>query len=87
MFDSFTERKSVIKGFIPPEAGSTAFVELDIEETALEFSNNLVANTGIMTVPCELFEFEGKYIRVGFGRENFSETLDEFERYLVLCQV
>jgi aspartate/methionine/tyrosine aminotransferase len=66
----------VISSFILPKAGSTAFVKLNIEGSALEFSDRLVERTGIMTVPAEMFEYEGKYVRIGFGRENFPEVLE-----------
>lgn len=82
LFSNFTNDYDVIKSFIPPRAGSTSFVELDIEETSLEFSDKMVAQAGIMTVPAEMFEHSGKFIRVGFGRNNFSEVLEVFGRYL-----
>ena len=28
-----------------------------------------------MTIPAEMFDYAGKYIRVGFGRQNFHEIL------------
>jgi len=41
-----------------------------------------VQETGIMTLPAEMFEYEGKFIRVGFGRENFPKVLDKLADYL-----
>lgn len=81
-FKEFMGTTDIIPSFIPPKAGSTAFVPLNIESTALEFSNQLVKETSIMTLPAEMFEYEGKYIRVGFGRENFPEALQLFADYL-----
>ena len=82
LFERFVKEHSIINQFIPPQAGSTSFVKLNIEETALEFSDKMVEKVGIMTVPSEMFEYEEKYIRVGFGRENFREILELFEEYL-----
>lgn len=82
LFEKFVERHSIFKKFIPPQAGSTSFVKLNIEESSLDFSNQLVEEKGIMTVPAEMFEQEGKYIRVGFGRENLPEVLEVFDDYL-----
>ena len=82
LFTKFAAKHPVISSFIPPKAGSTSFVKLNIEDTALEFSNKLVEKTGIMTVPAEMFEYEGKYIRIGFGRKNFPEILDILDGYL-----
>ena len=48
----------------------------------MEFSENLVQKKGIMTLPAEMFEYEGKFIRIGFGREIMSKVLDRFNDYL-----
>lgn len=82
LFKEFSTRHEIISSFIPPKAGSTSFVKLNIDSPALEFSNKLVEKTGIMTVPAEMFEYDGKYIRVGFGRSNFSEVLDVLDGYM-----
>lgn len=82
LFKKFVEHHSIFEKFIPPQAGSTSFVKLNIESSALEFSNKLVEEKGIMTVPAEMFEYEGKYIRVGFGRENLPEVLEVFDEFL-----
>ena len=82
LFKEFVENNPIISSFVPPKAGSTSFVELNIKESSLDFSNEMVKKTGIMTVPSEMFEHPGKYIRVGFGRENLTETLNRFNDYL-----
>ena len=82
LFEKFVKRHSIFEKFIPPQAGSTSFVKLNIRESSLDFSNNLVEKKGIMTVPAEMFEHEEKYIRIGFGRENLPEVLEVFDDYL-----
>lgn len=72
--------------FIPPKTGSVAFVKIDVSKaekllgckvnSSLEFSDALVQKYGIMTVPAEMFDYEGNYLRIGFGRENFGEVLE-----------
>lgn len=83
LFSEFAKKNAIIESFVPPKAGSTSFVKLNINTSALDFSNQLVENTGIMTVPAEMFEYEGKFIRVGFGRDNLSTILNEFDKYLI----
>ena len=82
IFKEFAEKQEVISNFISPKAGSTSFVKLNSKGSSLEFSNQLVEKRGIMTLPAEMFEYQGKYIRIGFGRENFSEALEVFDNYL-----
>ncbi|MCH1539026.1 MAG: aminotransferase class I/II-fold pyridoxal phosphate-dependent enzyme [Flavobacteriaceae bacterium] len=80
-FERFASNQKLLS-FVPPKAGSTAFVKLNIESSSLEFSDKLVSETGIMSVPSEMFGYQGKYIRIGFGRDNFPKILDEFNQYL-----
>ena len=79
-----------VKRFVEPVAGSVAFVEIEPEKaeyllgwqpkTALEFSDAIVEKFGIMTVPAPMFEYEGEYLRIGFGRENFRYVLQMLMR-------
>ncbi len=82
LFDIFYTKHKEIGSFVAPKAGSTAFVKLNIPNSSLDFCNRLVKEAGIMALPSEMFEHEGKYIRVGFGRNNFSEVLGKFGEYL-----
>ena len=82
VFEKFVAKHDIIEHYIPPQAGSTAFVKLNIETTALEWSDKLVQEAGIMTVPAEMFEFEGKYLRIGFGRKVFPNILKKLDNYL-----
>jgi len=82
LFGEYVAKHQIISSFIPPKTGSTSFVKLNIENSSLAFSNQLVEKTGIMTLPSEMFDYPGKYIRVGFGRNNFPEVLDKLDSYL-----
>lgn len=82
LFNTFANQYDHLLTFIPPQAGSTSFVKLNISSSSLEFSNKLVEQTGIMTVPSEMFGYGGKYIRIGFGRASFPKTLEELNQYL-----
>lgn len=82
LFEQFAKKHQIISSFISPKAGSTSFVKLNIKSSSLEFSNHLVEKTGIMTVPSEMYGYEGKYIRIGFGRRNFPDVLAVLDEYL-----
>lgn len=75
-----------VEEFVEPVAGSVAFVRIDpakaaylldsVPATALEFSDAVVEKYGIMTVPAPMFETEGNWLRIGFGRENFKSVVE-----------
>ena len=81
-FTEFVNQQDLFSSFITPKSGSTALIQLNIQESSIDFSNKLVNETGIMTVTAEMFDYEGKYIRIGFGRKNFPEVLEVFATYL-----
>jgi len=67
--------------FSSPIAGSTSFVKINTPK-ALDYSENLVQETGIMLVPSEMFEYGRHHLRIGFGWENMAEVLEVWEKYL-----
>ena len=82
LFAEFAQTQEIISSFIPPKSGSTAFVKLNINCSSLEFSNYLVEKAGIMTIPAEMFDHPGKFIRVGFGRESLPKILPIMRGFL-----
>ncbi|MBT6514660.1 MAG: aminotransferase class I/II-fold pyridoxal phosphate-dependent enzyme [Crocinitomicaceae bacterium] len=81
-FAAFHQRHEQLISFHPPVSGSTAFVRLNMPETALHFAEKLVKDTGIMLLPGELFEYGQAHTRIGFGRKNMPEILEIFEEFL-----
>lgn len=68
--------------FPKPSAGSTAFIKLNIKESSLAYCERLVKETGIMLLPAEMFEFGNQHARIGFGRENMSDVLERWGKYI-----
>ncbi len=68
-----------VNEFIPPVAGSVAFVKINCDTTSMQWSEDLVESKSILTVPAEMFEYPGTYLRIGFGRENFPKVLSMLE--------
>jgi aspartate/methionine/tyrosine aminotransferase len=82
IFKAFCRRNPQFISFPMPNAGSTAFVKLKIKESSMDFSEKLVEEKGIMLLPSETFEYGTKFVRIGFGRSNFSEILGHLENYI-----
>lgn len=81
-FEKFVATHSDTFSFSKPKGGSTAFVRLTNGETAIGFSERAVKEAGIMLLPSEMFDYGAKHLRIGFGRENMPEVLNELEKYL-----
>lgn len=83
LFEAFHDRHKGFCDFLKPQSGSTAFIKLKIKETAADFAEQLVNETGIMLLPSETFEFGSRHARIGFGRRNMGQALEFLEGYLV----
>lgn len=82
-FEVFHEKHSDVFDYIKPKSGSTAFIKLKTRDTAMQFAEKLVKETGIMLLPSETFHYDSSHARIGFGRENFEEVLEVFNKYLM----
>ena len=82
LFSKFQHKHPSLFDFSPPLTSSTAFIKLHLDETAENFAQKLVEETGIMLLPSEAFEYGDQHARIGFGRENFPEVLDVLDAYL-----
>ena len=82
LFTTFCDEHRGHLQFAPTPAGSTAFVKLMIDEPSLTFSEKLIQETGIMTLPAEMFEFGHSHLRIGLGRKNMAVPLEILDTYL-----
>jgi aspartate/methionine/tyrosine aminotransferase len=67
--------------WVPPLAGSVAFPRWLGPGPVDRFAAELIETHGVMIVPGGLFEFPGDHFRVGLGRRNFGEALEETGAY------
>jgi len=66
-----------------PMAGPIAFIKMKIDEDIKDFCERLVEEAGVLLLPSSIYDFEGQYFRMGFGRSNFEESLRIFENFLI----
>lgn len=83
IFSEFvSQHPDLIVDYKEPIAGSTALVKLNVGMPTLEYAEKLVSETGIMLVPSEMFEYGQSHVRIGFGRENMKEALEQWDNYI-----
>ena len=64
------------------QAGPIAFHEMKIDWPIEAFCEQLVKDSGVLLLPGSVYDYKGKYFRMGYGRANFEENLKHFEEYL-----
>jgi len=78
---AFFERWPDLFVWRPPQAGSTALVEVKVPSvTAL--AEKLAAEAGVLILPAVTLGGNDGQMRMGFGRAGFGEALTHLERYL-----
>lgn len=67
----------------PPQCGPIAFHKMKLDKKIDIFCEELVNNAGVLLLPSSIYDYEGPYFRMGYGRKNFNKGLDVFEQYLI----
>ena len=72
-----------------PLGGTIAFIKIKGWLTKLGsgsatgFAKSLLENKGLLVAPGHLFDMDGDYIRIGFGRQNFIEMAELLREFLI----
>ena len=80
--DAFFKKHEHIFQYNRPMAGPIAFHRLKASESVANFCDELVRQKGVLLAPGLLFEKEGNYFRMGYGRINYKECLDLLDEYV-----
>ncbi len=65
-----------------PAAGPIAFHKLKLSGGIRAFCENLIQRKGVLLLPGDVYEVKGDYFRMGYGRKNFRECLNQLEQHL-----
>lgn len=78
----FAEFDSLFQ-WLPPRAGSVAFPRWLGAQPVEQFCQQLLDSRGVMLVPGSLFGYPGNHFRLGLGRANFPEALNQFRAHII----
>ena len=65
-----------------PAAGPIAFHKLKITSGIRAFCEDLIRIKGVLLLPGDVYEADGGFFRMGYGRKNFKECLGQLDEYL-----
>ena len=80
--DKFFQKHSALFQYNRPAAGPIAFHNLKSPQPVSDFCDELVRHKGVLLAPGPLFEKEGNYFRMGYGRKTFKTCMDLLDMYL-----
>jgi aspartate/methionine/tyrosine aminotransferase len=76
-------RHAGLFAWIPPLAGSVAFPRLTAHLPVRTFCDDVLRRRGVMIVSGDMFGWEGNHFRVGLGRVNLPQALEQVEDYIL----
>jgi len=80
--DKFFEKHGDLFKCNRPMAGPIAFHKLNAPVDVSDFCGGLVEGKGVLLAPGRLFDSDGNYFRMGYGRKSFKGALDLLEEYV-----
>ncbi|MCL1808419.1 MAG: aminotransferase class I/II-fold pyridoxal phosphate-dependent enzyme [Clostridiales bacterium] len=80
--DIFFEKHKGLFQYNRPMAGPIAFHRLNAGVSSKDFCEDLIRRKGVLLAYGSLFDKEGDYFRMGYGRKNFKTCLDLLEEYI-----
>ena len=83
LLDTFFKDYSSLLSWVRPEGACIGFVRYKGGENVSSLCNTLVEQKGVLLMPGEIYGDEySQYFRIGFGRKNMSEALNELKAFL-----
>ncbi len=75
-YDYLFEKKAIT-------CGPVAFHKLLIDMPVDDFCQMAVDKKGVLLLPAGIYDMEGQYFRMGYGRKAVPEALEKFEEFLI----
>lgn len=82
LVDEFFERYPNLFEKKAIDCGPVAFHKLLIDMPVKEFCQLAVDKKGVLLLPADIYDMDGQYFRMGYGRKGVSESLAKFEEFL-----
>ncbi|HHY78153.1 MAG TPA: aminotransferase class I/II-fold pyridoxal phosphate-dependent enzyme [Clostridiales bacterium] len=81
--DEFFDKYPYLFEKKPITCGPVAYHKLLIDMPIKEFCQLAVDKKGVLLLPSYIYEMDGQYFRMGYGRKNMPECLAKFEEFLI----
>ncbi len=81
LLEAFLARHSDLFSWVKPNASPIGFPRVKIKGSVMDFCEEVVEKTGVLLLPGSVYD-QPNHIRMGYGRSNMPEALEQLERYL-----
>jgi len=80
--ESFFNKYKDLFTFYKPIAGPVAYIKLNEKYNVETFCKDLIRKQGVLLLPASIYDQDCNFFRMGFGRKNFKDNLNQLDQYL-----
>jgi len=82
LLDQFFIEYSHLFEWVRPQGGCVGFVKYKGSGSIQSFCERLVNKQNVLLMPASIYDYESNHFRIGFGRKNMPECLDQLKEFL-----
>lgn len=85
VLDVFMERHRDKLSWVRPQGGTMAAIKLLLPIPVETFADDLIREQGVLIMPGSVYDLQGNFFRVGFGKRDMPSILERLELHLDKC--
>lgn len=82
LLDEFFTEYSYLFAWVRPQGGCVGFVKYKGIGSIESFYEKLVNTQNVLLMPASIYDYASNHFRIGFGRKNMPECLDQLKEFL-----
>lgn len=82
LLDEFFIKFSHLFEWVRPQGGCVGFIKYKGPGSVDSFCNRLVNKQNVLLMPASIYDYQNNHFRIGFGRKNMPECLDQLKEFL-----
>ncbi len=82
LLDQFFSDYRHLFEWVRPQGGCVGFVKYNRPESIDSFCERLIAKKGVLLIPASIYNYPSNHFRIGFGRKNMKDCLEQFRDFL-----
>ena len=83
ILDQFFIEYSHLFEWVRPQGGCVGFVKYKGANSVESFCKRLVNKQNVLLMPASIYDYKSNHFRIGFGRKNMPQCLDQLKAFLL----
>ena len=82
LLDQFLIEYRHLFEWVRPQGGCVGFVKYKGQGSTPAFCERLVSKQNVLLMPASIYDYDSNHFRIGFGRKNMAECLEQLKEFL-----